>query len=214
MKEKIAKELKNKYSNLGLGEKAFNGVASFLEKTVTNEEDIANAIAGDDVKALLTAIQGETDRLRADKAAAEKALRDVQGGAKKTEEGEDSEVVKLLKQMQIEQATLKSQLEQSKKEARTKEILSGVREKMRSAGSDNDFILNIVLKNAEVGDADTVDTLAEKFKASYDENYKAAYGDGPTPRGGVHRTEGYKKGDFADAVKMLQNEGMLPQENK
>lgn len=211
MKEKIVKELKNKYSNLGLGEKAFNGVASFLEKTVTNEDDIANAVAGDDVKALLTAIQGETDKLRADKAAAEKALREAkEGGEHKTEE--DSEVAKLIKQMQTEQAALKLQLEQSQKAARTKEILNGVREKMRSAGSDNDFILNIVLKNAEVGDTDTVDSLAEKFKASYDENYKQAYGDSPVPRGGAHRSEGYKKGDFADAVQMLKNEGMLPQE--
>lgn len=211
MKEKIASELRNRYSNLGLGDKAFHGVASFLEKTVTREEDIADAVAADDVRALLTAIQGETDRLRADKSAAEKALKEARENAKETEE---SEVAALLKQMQAEQAALKAELEQSRKETRTKEILSGVRERMRSAGSDNDFILNLVLKDAQVGDGDTVDSLAAKYKAAYDENYKAAYGDGPAPRGGVHRTEGYRKGDFADAVRMLQNEGLLPQDNK
>ena len=37
MKEKILVALKTKYSNLGFGAKALDGVASILEKSVTDE---------------------------------------------------------------------------------------------------------------------------------------------------------------------------------
>lgn len=79
MKEKIFQNLKTKYKNLGFSDKAFNGVASLLEKTVTNEEDIETATDG--VKELLTAFQGESDKLRTEN----KQLRDL---AKKLQGGE------------------------------------------------------------------------------------------------------------------------------
>lgn len=59
MKEKILTALKNKFKNLGFGDKAFDGVASFLEKTVTEENQVETAIAG--VEPLLKAFQGDTD---------------------------------------------------------------------------------------------------------------------------------------------------------
>ena len=65
MKQKIIAALKTRYKNIGLGEKAFDGVAAFLEKTVTKEEDIEATVAGDDVAALVRAIQGDQDSLRA-----------------------------------------------------------------------------------------------------------------------------------------------------
>lgn len=62
MKTKILPALKTKYSNLGFSEKAFDGVADFLSKTVTKEEDIETATGG--VEGLLKAFQGESDRIR------------------------------------------------------------------------------------------------------------------------------------------------------
>ena len=55
MKTKILSKLKTKYSNLGFGEKAFDGVADYLSKTVTEESQIEAAIAG--VEPLLKAFQ-------------------------------------------------------------------------------------------------------------------------------------------------------------
>lgn len=62
MKLKIIQVLKTKYANLGFGEKAFDGVADYLSKTVTKEEDIETAIAG--VEPLLKAFQGDVDKVR------------------------------------------------------------------------------------------------------------------------------------------------------
>ena len=46
MKEKILAALKTKYSNLGFGAKALDGVAAILEKSVTDESQIETAISG------------------------------------------------------------------------------------------------------------------------------------------------------------------------
>lgn len=59
MKEKLISALKTKYSNLGFGEKAFTGVAEYLSTTVTEEDQIDNAISG--VESLLKAFQGDID---------------------------------------------------------------------------------------------------------------------------------------------------------
>lgn len=66
MKEKITSALKTKYSNLGFGDKAFDGVADYLSKTVTEETQIETAIGG--VESLLKAFQSDTDRVRTENA--------------------------------------------------------------------------------------------------------------------------------------------------
>lgn len=62
MKQKILTALKNKYANLGFGQKALDGVADYLEKTVTEESQIETAIVG--VESLLKVFQAEADRSR------------------------------------------------------------------------------------------------------------------------------------------------------
>lgn len=62
MKQKILAALKNKYANLGFGQKALDGVADYLEKTVTEESQIETAISG--VEPLLKVFQAEADRSR------------------------------------------------------------------------------------------------------------------------------------------------------
>lgn len=74
MKNKIKEALKTEYVNLGLGEKAFDGVAILLAKTTTDENDIATVIKGAEVKGLLTAIQGEGDKSRQEKSDLQKKL--------------------------------------------------------------------------------------------------------------------------------------------
>lgn len=75
MKKKILEALKTKYKNLGFGEKAFDGVATYIEPSVKEDADIETAIAG--VEGLLKAFQGEVDKLRTEKTAAEKAAADL-----------------------------------------------------------------------------------------------------------------------------------------
>lgn len=75
MKEKILPALKTKYKNLGFGEKAFDGVAEYLSKTVTKEEDIETAIAG--VEPLLKSFQGDIDKVRTELTVKTKELEDI-----------------------------------------------------------------------------------------------------------------------------------------
>jgi len=74
MKSKILLALKTKYANKGFGDKAFDGVAEFLSKTVTDEAGIETAIAG--VEVLLTGFQSEADKVRTEKSALQKQLDD------------------------------------------------------------------------------------------------------------------------------------------
>lgn len=60
MKEKIIEALKTRFKNLGFGDKAFDGVASFLEKTITEESQIDNGISG--VEPLLKGFQSDIDK--------------------------------------------------------------------------------------------------------------------------------------------------------
>ena len=46
MKGKILVALKTKYKTFGFGDKAFDGVADYLSKTVTEESQIETAISG------------------------------------------------------------------------------------------------------------------------------------------------------------------------
>lgn len=80
MKAKILASLKNKYAHLGFGERAFDGVADYLSKTVEKEEDIETAILG--VESLLKAFQADADKVRTEKASAEKRLSELQDQVK------------------------------------------------------------------------------------------------------------------------------------
>lgn len=62
MKTKILSALKTKYANLGFNAKALDGVASVLEKTITEESQIDDAVAN--VEGLLKVFQADNDRQR------------------------------------------------------------------------------------------------------------------------------------------------------
>ena len=62
MKTKILQELKQRYSNLGVSEKAFDGVADFLSKTITEEERIPEVVGN--TESFLKAYQSDVDKER------------------------------------------------------------------------------------------------------------------------------------------------------
>ncbi|MBS4056510.1 MAG: hypothetical protein KGZ82_04245 [Bacteroidales bacterium] len=75
MKIKILQALKTRYANLGFGDKAFDGVADYLSKTVTEESQIETATAG--VEPLLKAFQGDIDKVRTELSQKTKELEDL-----------------------------------------------------------------------------------------------------------------------------------------
>lgn len=72
MKEKILVALKTKYKTFGFSDKAFDGVADYLSKTVMEESQIETAIGG--VEGLLKSFQGEVDFVRNEKSGLQKQL--------------------------------------------------------------------------------------------------------------------------------------------
>lgn len=85
MKEKLLVALKTKYKTFGFGDKAFDGVADYLSKTVTEESAIETAISG--VEGLLKAFQGDIDTVRNEKSGLQKQLDELK--AKGTENKDD-----------------------------------------------------------------------------------------------------------------------------
>lgn len=216
MKQKIIAALKTRYNNIGLGEKAFDGVAAFLEKTVTKEEDIEAAVAGDDVAALVRAIQGDQDSLRARNTELQRSLDELKAaGSGNTDpnpgkgSATDDAALKELKERF-------DKLEDNYSRAMARERNSGIaaelRRKLKDRGSDCEPVLDLILKDLQIAETDTADTLVDRCVASYDETYKRFYGDGPAPRSGKAAPEGYKRGDFSKEVERLRSEGKLPQQ--
>jgi hypothetical protein len=60
MKEKLFQALKTRYSNLGFGDKTFDGVADYFAQTVQEEQGIEPAVNGAEL--LLKAFQGDIDK--------------------------------------------------------------------------------------------------------------------------------------------------------
>lgn len=85
MKEKIIAALKQRYSNLGLGDKVFEATATFLEAGTT-DETLETAIAG--VEPMLKAAQGEADSVRTRKSEVERKLAELEAKAKEAEKAQ------------------------------------------------------------------------------------------------------------------------------
>lgn len=94
MKEKILVALKTKYKTFGFGDKAFDGVADYLSKTVTEESQIETAISG--VEGLLKSFQGDIDTVRNAKSGLQKELdelkKKIENADKDKDKDKDKEV--------------------------------------------------------------------------------------------------------------------------
>lgn len=216
MRQKILKALKTKYSSKGLSEKALDGVAAFLEKTVTDEAQIDAAISEASVESLINVYQSEADALRNAKAQAEKALADYKAAhpegkpADDTKDGEggDERMAQVLKELQ----ELKDRAAADDARKRNSELMAGVRKALKDGNRGVEPLLDIVLKNPVIGADDTVETLTKRYETEYDATYKSLYGDGAVPpAGGFYPGSGGDGGkdDFSGVVARLRSEGKL-----
>jgi hypothetical protein len=71
VKEKILESLKTKFKNLGFTEKTFDGVASYLAQTITEDTQLETGISG--VESLMKAFQSDIDKRVTDAVAKAKA---------------------------------------------------------------------------------------------------------------------------------------------
>jgi hypothetical protein len=214
MKQKILDALKTRYSNLGLGDKALDGVASFLEKTVTDEANIDTVVAGDNVSAMLKAMQSSFDSLRGRNTELQRQLDEISRKPNpqvppipKPEPTESDEMVQLKARL----AKMEENYGKAMAEKRNAGIVSDLRRKLKDGGSDNDAVLDLVLDRLTIGESDTADSLADKSREAYDAAYKKFYGNGVIPPVGTKQAEGYKAGMFDGEVARLRAEGKIPQ---
>lgn len=222
MRTKILSALKTEYKHLGLGDKAFDGVAAYLAKTVKDGDDITNLVKGEDVKALVTAIQGESDTLRTQNAdlkrqldAAKKTPVQTDDPDKKPDnpDGDQDAVKAMLKKVLDKQAALDAELKQRDIREKHASLKREADKLLRGGGSNNDFLRNLALSKVEISDTDTATTIAERCKGIYDTDYKELFGSGQMPPNSAGRpVEGYKKGDFKEEVERLKNKGAIPKE--
>ena len=184
MKTKILAALKTKYSNLGLSEKAFDGVAALLVKTVTKEDEIESAVSGGEVETLLKSIQSSVDaeRTKASKAAKDledyKKLHPEEGG------GENPELKKLREDL-AEQKTafdaLQADYNSQIKQGRYNALRDAVRGKADELKVSNVPIWNDVIAGVDVNDETTAETLLDSVKTAYEAKLKAYIGEGAAP---------------------------------
>ena len=216
MKQKILKALKTRYASKGLSDKALDGVAAFLEKTVTEEGQIDAAISEASVEALINVYQSEADALRNQKAQAEKALADYKAAHPDKEpdpakKGESDEAARELQELKDSLDALKKQLDAANIQKRNSELISSVRDALKADNRDNDALLDIVFKNPVIGEGDTVDALKERYAREYDGYYGKLYGDGAVPSIGnaFAKLKDGDKSDFSGVVCRLRSEGKL-----
>lgn len=223
MKENIKNALKTEYAKMGLGDKAFDGVASFLAKTINNEEEISGVITNEDTKNLLKAFQGESDSLRTRAAQLEKdfnAYKEAHPSKsdqnpeppKKEPEAEPEAEPEWAKKLREQNEKILARQAADDAARILKDNLSAVEGKLRSAGCTNPGILKGVLKGFSLEKDETVDQAADRLKGEYDASYKETFGAGPvpplgTPAFGDAKAAVDKKNDF------LRQQGLLPQKD-
>ena len=219
MKAKILNALKTKYANLGLGDKAFDGVASFLEKTSTKEEEIEGVITREDTATLLKSIQGETDSLRTKHAQAVKDFEDYKKlhpdtkpdpkeGEGKADPAEPEWARKLREQNEAILAA-QAKREKDEKDATT---LASVKSALEKAGCTNAGILNLTLKGFALKENEKEEDAVKRVTEEYNANIKATFGEGVVPpAGGGTQTPDAKAAREAHN-EYLRKRGLLPKE--
>lgn len=215
MKQKIALALKTKYASFGLSSEALDGVASIIEKTVTKEEDIANAIAGAEVESLIKVFQKDVDKYRNSESQLKKDFEEYKKNhpdpnPNPNPDPKDDKFAQDIAELKAMIQAQEAKLAAKEKSIANTELLSRVRESLVADGCENKGIMNLVFATASVADGDTEDSLKTKYKEAYNAAYKETFGEGAVPPSGGKGNEGYKKGDFDQMNAALAAEGLLP----
>lgn len=176
MKAKIAQALKTSYANMGLSEEAFNGVASLIEKTVTEESQIATAVAGDEVKNLLKVFQSSGDSHRSEVSKLKKEFDEYKAAHPETKpepKPEESEFEKRLK-------ALEERAQAAEKKAADATLFNSVKARLEKDCKDAP-ILKQVLKGFSLLENETEDAAVTRLTTEYNATVKEIRGEGYIP---------------------------------
>lgn len=221
MKTKILNALKTNYANLGLGDKAFDGVASFLAKTIKEENEIDGVIKSEDTQNLLKAFQGESDSLRnrntqlqRDFDAYKAAHPEITPPTPPTPPVPPTtspELAKILEQQQ----QIMDEFKRRDAEQRQQTAIANIKTALEKAGCKNSALLALTMKNFALGEKETEEQAIARLTAEYNQNVKALYGEGAIPQlGGQVFTTGDTKQRVEAMNAMLEESGLLPSSEK
>lgn len=220
MKTKIFNALRTKYQRFGLSNEAVDRIASALEKTVTDESGIEGAIAEASTMTLIAEeLQRSADAERRQRSTLQKSFDEYkeQHPSKSEPDSDpkpnaDDAVLKLLKQMQEDNEALKARLDAKDALAKTDEMRTKVLEGLKASGRDDAAVTNIIMRQFAVGEGDTESSLIEKYRSSYDADYKMIHGDGAVPPMGnlFPKSDKPDAHEFDGAVQRLRDKGVLP----
>lgn len=211
MQAKYLAALKTRYASFGLSKEALDRVASQRFKTIANEDEIDEDVKSDATSLLvMKEIQGSADAQRSRVAQLQKELEELKRNQPNNQDTQepDDELSKKLQTLTELVTTMQTERAAEKKKAQSEAVIAQVHEIMKKNGCSNDFIRKATLSGVEIGENDTAESLAEKYKSIYDSNCKETFGDGYVPR----RSDGNVKGeiDFSAMVAGLQASGDLP----
>lgn len=215
MKEKIIAELKTAYATLGLSDEAFDGVASLLEKTVTEESQIATAIGGDDVKGLLKTIQGQVDSWKNKFHDKDKELNAYKEShpEKKEEKKDDTEPEWAKKLREQNEKILEAQEKRDKAE-KQKATMTAVLASAKKDGCTDEKALKLTEKLFSLKEGESDDDAAKRFKDEYNANKKEYFGNGAVPGFGMGQSIDTDESAFkASLTAFAESKGLKKQDD-
>jgi hypothetical protein len=213
MQNKYLSALKTKYASFGLSKEALDRVALQRVKTIANEDEIdADIATPDTLMLIMKEMQSSADSQRNRATQLQKDLEDLKKNQNPNQNNsqapEDNPLAAELKAIKEMFEGMKAEMDTERKKAQNNAVIAQVHEVMKKNGCTNDFIRNITLRGIEVGENDTADSIAEKYKSIYDQNCKDAYGEGYMPPMGNHSgSEGENDKDAETAI--LKRAGLL-----
>ena len=216
MKEKITNALKTEYAKMGLGDKAFDGVASFLVKTITKEEEIDGVIKSEDTKNLLKAFQGESDSLRNRNAQLEKdfnAYKESHPEKKEEKKDVDTEPEWAKKLREQNEKILEAQEKRDKAE-KQKATMTAVLASAKKDGCTDEKALKLTEKLFSLKEGESDDDAAKRFKDEYNANKKEYFGNGVVPGFGMGQSIDTDESAFkASLTAFAESKGLKKQED-
>ena len=220
MKQKIIDAFKTKYKSFGLSNEAIDRIASALEKTVTKEEEIAEALQKVDTMNLIASelqkmrdkeIQSRTDLQKSFDAYKESHPDNTPTPPNPQKTDEEPPWAKTLRE-QNEQILARQKADDDAKAQ--KELVSRLEEGLKKAGCVNAGILAAVLKGVSLHKDETEEAAIERLKGEYNTSLKAIFGDGPIPPAAGGSAFGDAKTALDKKNAFLRQQGLLPKENK
>ena len=215
MKEKIITAFKTKHLGFGLSNEAIDRIASALEKTVSKEEDIENALSG--VEAM-TLIAKEVQKMRDGEIQKRSDLQKTfdtykasHPEGKEAKETTDENEPEWARKLREQNEALQARLDKADKDTARKSLLSEiVAESKKKLTHDKAF--RLTEREFSLKDDETKEAALARFEESYNANKKEFFSDGVIPPFG---NGGHDDGEqaFKDRLKAFAD-GKFGEEKK